>query len=67
MFAVHFVFYFDHRFRVPYQPFWTLLGAYGFLSALKGNLSRTEKALFYGWMIVPVVVNYFLIFGNQSG
>jgi 4-amino-4-deoxy-L-arabinose transferase-like glycosyltransferase len=67
MLAVHVVFYFDHRFRVPYQPFFMLLGAYGFLSALRGNLSKTGKILFFGWMIVPVIVNYFLVFGNQSG
>ncbi|MCD4708101.1 MAG: glycosyltransferase family 39 protein [Candidatus Sabulitectum sp.] len=67
MLVVHFLFYFDHRFRVPYQPFWMLLGAIGFLSAVKGNLSRTEKILFYGWMVVPVTVNYLVLYGNQSG
>lgn len=67
MLAVHFLFYFDHRFRVPYQPFLMLLGAIGFLTAVKGSLSKTEKMLFFGWMILPVAVNYFHLWGNQSG
>lgn len=67
MLVVHFLFYFDHRFRVPYQPFLMLLGAIGTLSAVKGNLSRTDKILFFGWMILPAAVNYFTLFGNQSG
>ncbi len=67
MLAVHFLFYFDHRFRVPYQPFLMLTGAAGLLAAIRGNLSKTEKILFFGWMVVPVTVNYFLLWGNQSG
>jgi 4-amino-4-deoxy-L-arabinose transferase-like glycosyltransferase len=67
MLAVHFIFYFDHRFRVPYQPFLMLLGAAGFHRAIQGNLSPREKFLLYGFMVVPVAVNYFLIWGSQSG
>ncbi len=67
MLAVHFVFYFDHRFRIPYQPFLMLLGAGGLLAAVRGNFTLTEKILFFGWMVVPVVVNYYLLWGNQSG
>ncbi len=67
MLAVHFLFYFDHRFRVPYLPFLALLGAAGFLTAINGNLIRTEKNFFFGWMVVPVVVNYFLLWGNTTG
>ncbi len=67
MLAVHFMFYFDHRFRVPYQPFLMLLGAGGFLAAARGKFTLTEKILFFGWMVVPVVVNYFLLWGDQSG
>lgn len=67
MLAVHFLYYFDHRFRVPYQPFLMLLGAIGIISAVRGKLSVTEKILFFGWMVLPVTVNYFCLFGNQSG
>ena len=67
MLAIHFVFYFDHRFRVPYQPFIMLTGAAGFLRAWQGNLSTGEKLLLYGFMAVPVAVNYFLIWGIPSG
>ncbi len=66
MLAVHFLFYFDHRFRVPYQPFLMLLGAIGLISAVRGRLSVTEKILFFGWMVLPAAVNYFSLFGNQS-
>jgi len=67
MLAVHFLFYFDHRFRVPYQPFLMLVGAAGLLRLLEGNLSVREKILFFCWMPVPIVVNYFLLQGPPSG
>ena len=67
MLLVHVVFYFDHRFRVPYQPFLMLLAASGILRAWEGNLSLREKLSFFGFMILPVVVNYFLVWGDTSG
>ncbi len=67
MLAVHLLFYFDHRFRVPYQPFLMLVGATGLLRLLEGNLSVRERVLLFCWMPIPVIVNYFLLQGTQSG
>lgn len=67
MLAVHLLFYFDHRFRVPYQPFLMLVGAAGLLRLLEGNLSARERVLLFCWMPIPVIVNYFLLQGTQSG
>ncbi len=38
-----------------------------FTGTLKGNLSRIEKILFFGWMVVPVIVNYYTLFGSPTG
>lgn len=67
MFAVHFLFYFDHRFRVSYQPFFMLVGAAGVLAALKGRLTVRERVLLFGWWVVPVAVNYWMLWGRPSG
>jgi len=67
MLIVNFLFYFDHRFRLPYQPFLMILGAFGIVYMVTEGLSKKEKILFLVWMVFPIVANYFLLFGNQSG
>ncbi len=67
MLAVHFIFYFDHRFRVPYEPFLALLGTAGIYRFWQGNLSVREKISLIAGVFVPAAVNYFLVWGNPSG
>lgn len=67
MLLVHFIFYFDHRFRIPYQPFMMIPAAAGISTFWKGELSRREKVLFLSFFIMIVIVNYFEIRGPQTG
>ncbi|MCK5787328.1 MAG: glycosyltransferase family 39 protein [Candidatus Sabulitectum sp.] len=67
MLIVYFIFFANHRFRVPYQPFLMLAGASGLIAAVKGNLSKTQKILFFGWMTVSVLINSFILFGDPTG
>ena len=44
-----------------------LVAAAGLLAALKGRMTLKERLLLYGWWIVPVAVNYWMLWGTTSG
>jgi hypothetical protein len=67
MLAVHMAFYFDHRFRVPYEAFMAIPAAAGMAAVWQGGLSLREKVMLFGWAALVAVANRPYIFGPQSG
>ncbi len=64
---VSFLFYFDHRFRLPYEPFMMLPAALGLLTFATGRADRRDRMLLLaGWAAVSLAC-WFELFGQQSG
>ena len=63
--VVFFIFLPERRYRVPYQPFFMLAGAAGVISVARGRMTVKERVLLFGWWVVPVTVNYWMLWGKQ--
>lgn len=62
--AVFFIFLPERRYRVTYQPFLMLAGAAGVISVIRGRLTVKERVLLFVWWVVPIAVNYWILWGK---